>query len=141
MAVVIAYRKEQGIALVPDPTFVTFVAKIQKAKTRKDKGYFILRTTVPKGIAEKMSAQPGDYLLFKTKKAEWYHMLNWKEMGETWQMLPPEIRSRAILDGLPCPGATSQMGMSREALEALGSASPTATLVASPQQTVQYNLT
>ena len=140
MAVVIAYR-EQAMALVPDPSFVTFVAKIQKAKTRRDKDYFVLRATVPKDVAEKMSARPGDYLFFKTKKAEWYHMLDWKEAGKAWQMLPPEIKSRAILDGLPCPGAANQMGMSREALEALGSTSPTSTLVTLPQQIGQYNPT
>jgi hypothetical protein len=39
--------------VVPDFSFVPFVAKLQKAKTRKDKGYFVLRTIMPKEKAEK----------------------------------------------------------------------------------------
>jgi len=53
----------------PDPSFVVFVAKIQKAKTRKDKDYYVLRTTVPKEIAEKLNVEPGDFLFFKAKKS------------------------------------------------------------------------
>ena len=139
MGMVVAYKREQGIALIPDPSFVTFVAKLQKAKTRRNKDYFVLRATVPKDMAEKMSVRPGDYLFFKTKKAEWYHMLNWQEMGNTWQMLPPDIKRRAIMDGLPCPGVVNQMGMLKEALEVWGSASPTAASLAETPQTAQYN--
>jgi len=93
------------VVYVPDPSFMTFVAKIQKAKTRKNKNYFVLRATVPKNVAEKMDAKPGDYLLFKTKKAQWYHLLDWKAMENTWKMLPEEIRNRIIRDGLYDQGA------------------------------------
>lgn len=128
------YERERVFVYVPAPGFVTFVAKIQKAKTRKNKDYFVLRATVPKDVAEKIDAQPGDYLFFKTKKAEWYHMLDWGKMEATWQMLPNEIKNRAILEGLTFPGATGQMAMAREALGALGSTNPSATCLAPMQQ-------
>jgi len=84
----------------PDTSFVTFVAKLQKAKTRKNKDYFVLRATVPKDVAKKIDAKPGEYLCFKAKKALWYHLLNWGAMENTWRMLPDEIRNRIIVDGL-----------------------------------------
>jgi hypothetical protein len=126
------YREhELEVMFVPDRSFVTFVAKVQKAKTRKDKDYFVLRATVPKDVAKEIDLQPGDYLFFKAKKAEWYHMLDWKRMENTWQMLPNEIKYRAILEGLPYPESSTQMTIAN-ALEALsrarlGSTSPTAT--------------
>jgi len=94
-----AERMEANVRIV-DTSLVTFVAKIQKAKTRKNKNYFVLRTTIPKSVAEKMEAKAGDYLFFKTKKAQWYHMLDWGVMGKTWEMLPKEIRNQLIMDGL-----------------------------------------
>jgi hypothetical protein len=39
-------------------------------------------------------------LFFKAKKAEWYHMLDWNEVGKASNMLPDEIRNRLIIDGL-----------------------------------------
>lgn len=99
------------VVYVPDPSFMTFVAKIQKAKTRKDKDYFVLRTTVPKDVAEKMDAKPGDYLFFRAKKAQWYHMLNWETMENTWKMLPDEIRNHVMMDGLYSQGISLQTPM------------------------------
>jgi len=92
----------------PDPSFVGFVAKIQKAKTRKNKDYYILRTTVPKEIAEKLNVEPGDFLFFKAKKALWYHMLDWEAMENTWKILPPEIQSKVVMDGFYSHGISSQ---------------------------------
>jgi len=89
---------------IPNLDFVTFVAKVQKAKTRKDKNYFILRTTIPKDVAKKIDVEPGDYLLFKAKKAQWYHMLDWEKMENTRRMLPVEIRERIIMDGVCVQG-------------------------------------
>jgi hypothetical protein len=96
------------VTFVPDPGFVGFVAKIQKAKTRKNKDYYILRTTVPKEVAEKIRVEPGEFLFFKAKKAEWYHMLDWEAMENTWKMLPPEIQSKVAMDGLYGQGISSQ---------------------------------
>jgi hypothetical protein len=96
------------MTVVPDPSFVGFVAKIQKAKTRKNRDYYILRTTVPKEIAERMNVEPGDFLFFKAKKAQWYHMLDWEAMENTWKMLPPEIQSKVVMDGLYGHGISSQ---------------------------------
>jgi hypothetical protein len=126
----VSYEYERSVRLLPDLGYVTFVVKIQKAKTRKDKDYFVLRATVPKEVAEKIDAKPGDYLFFKAKKAQWYHMLDWTKMETTWEMLPSEIKVRAILEGLPYPGLSAQMTITNtlEALSRarLGSTSPTA---------------
>lgn len=96
------------VKIIPDLSFVTFVAKLQKAKTRKDKDYYVLRTTVPKEIAEKIDANSGDFLFFKAKKAQWYHMLDWEAMENTWKMLPDEIKQRVVMDGLYGQGISNQ---------------------------------
>jgi len=85
--------------VTPDPEVVSFVAKAQKVKTRKGKDYFVFRTTIPKEIAKTINIEGGDYIFFKAKKAQWYHMLDWKTMGKTWSMLPNEIRDRIMVDG------------------------------------------
>ena len=124
----VSYERERVRAhfIIPDPSFAAFVAKIQKAKTRKDKDYFVLRATVPKDVAKKINVQPGDYLFFKVKKAKWYHMLDWEKMETTWRMLPLEIRHQAILEGIPYPEATDQTATLRaQEREALGATSPT----------------
>jgi hypothetical protein len=94
--------------VVPDLSFVPFVAKLQKAKTRKDKDYFVLRTTIPKEIAEKTGVIAGDFLFFKAKKAEWYHMLDWETMENTWRMLPKEIQQKVEMDGVFSPAVSNQ---------------------------------
>lgn len=104
----IEYGYCKVVTFMPDPSFVGFVAKIQKAKTRKDKDYYILRTTVPKEIAEKMGVEPGDFLFFRAKKAEWYHMLDWDAMENTWRMLPPDVQNRVLMDGLYSQGILNQ---------------------------------
>jgi hypothetical protein len=104
----IEYGYCKVVTFMPDPSFVGFVAKIQKAKTRKNKDYYILRTTVPKEIAEKMGVEPGDFIFFKAKKAEWYHMLDWDAMENTWRMLPPDVQNRVLMDGLHSQGTLSQ---------------------------------
>ena len=88
---------EQNIA--EEASFVTFVAKLQKAKTRKDKDYFALRATIPKAIAEKLDVKAGDYLLFRTKKAQWYHLLEWDKMANTWSMMPDEHKTQVTFFG------------------------------------------
>jgi len=134
-----AYERERLLCYVPDTSFVNFVAKVRKVRTRKEKDYFIMRTTVPKDVAKKIDAQPGDYLFFRVKKAEWFHMLNWENMQTTWQMLPKEIKNKAIREGLSYPGATEQMMKPREFLESIGSASPTNPLL-QEQQTISSDV-
>lgn len=95
--------------ILPDPESIPFVAKMQKAKTRKGKDYFILRATIPKEVVEKIHAEPGDYLFFKAKKAKWFHMLNWQEMKNTWKMLPNNVKEQVIMDGLISQGGLNQM--------------------------------
>lgn len=109
MSVVIeecAYQRK--ITVVPDKESVPFVAKIQKARTRKNKDYFVLRTTIPKDVSEKIGVKAGEFLFFRAKKAQWYHMLDWKMMKDTWAMLPENIRGRVILDGLYGQGLVNQ---------------------------------
>jgi len=98
------------VAAIPsDPTAIPFVAKVQKARTRKNKKYFLLQATIPKEVYEKIGAKAGDYLFFRAKKAEWYHMLDWNAVGKASQMLPGEIRNRLIIDGLYGQGLMCQL--------------------------------
>ena len=83
---------------------VSFVAKVFKAKTRKDKDYFVFRFNVPKEIAETLSLNEGAYVLFRAMRANWYHMLEWQQMETTWNMLPEELRFAVRQSGLPTPG-------------------------------------
>lgn len=125
------YEREhmRALTVLPEPNTETFVAKIQKAKTRKDKDYFVLRVTIPKDVAQKTNVQPGDFLFFRAKKAEWYHMLDWKKMKTTWQLLPMEIKNRVILEGIPYPGATNQTAtLHAQEGEVLGATNPTTPL-------------
>lgn len=94
-------------SVYPDPTYISFVAKAQKTKTRKGKDYFVLRVTIPKESAEQIGAAPDDFLLFRAKKALWYHMIDWNEMEPTWKMLPPQTRIDVIVAGLPNPDTKS----------------------------------
>ncbi len=94
---------------IPDRSFTTFVTKILKRKTRNDKDYFVLRATIPKKIADEMKVEAGDFLFFKAKKAEWYHMLDWENMENTWQMLPDNVKYALIRDGIPYPGTPDQI--------------------------------
>lgn len=89
--------------ITPDPDAVPFVAKVQKSKTRKGKDYFVFRTTIPKEIANKIDIKGGDYIFFRAKKAQWYHMLDWDKMENTWKMLPAPIRDKVIYDGFCDP--------------------------------------
>lgn len=132
---VIGYQKEQVIMFIPTLGFSTFVAKLQKAKTRKDKDYFVLRTTIPKSIAEEMKAGAGEYIFVKAKKAEWYHMLDWKEMKNTWQMLPNNIKKKVIMDGVTVPSGHYQIPMREDSYMELGSASPTLATTVPEEQT------
>ena len=79
--------------------YVSFIAKAQKSKTRKGKEYFVLRLTIPKETTEQLDVEPDDYLFLKAKKAKWYHMLDWAQMKETWEMLPEEIQREVPLSG------------------------------------------
>lgn len=101
-----AYAKK--VTIVPDTESVAFVAKIQKAKTRKNKNYFVSRTTIPKEIVQKIGVKAGEFIFFRAKKAQWYHMVDWKAMTNTWEMLPEDVRRRVVLDGLYGQGMYSQ---------------------------------
>jgi hypothetical protein len=110
--------------IMSDPSFTTFVSKMLKRKTRKDKDYFVLRTTIPKDIAEKINAEAGDFLFFKVKKAEWYHLLNWENMENAWAMLPDNVKYSLIKDGIPYPGAADQFAVHHKEPENFGATNP-----------------
>lgn len=116
----------RGVVIIPDPSLVTYVAKVQKTRTRKNRNYFVLRTTMPKDVAEKIGAMPGDYLLFKAKKAEWFDMLDWKSMENTWKMLPDNIRNHVVRDGLYYEGTSNQMQLIAENMASLGATNQSA---------------
>nr|WP_255430351.1 hypothetical protein [Sulfolobus sp. NOB8H2] len=42
--------------------------------------------------AKELELKDGDYLLVKAKKAKWYHLLDWEEMKNVYNMLPEEIK-------------------------------------------------
>jgi hypothetical protein len=94
---------QRTVSIVIDSSYEPFVAKLQKAKTRKDKDYFVLRVSIPKNAAQKLEVGPGDYVFFRAKKAEWFHMLDWDQMKGTWNMLPEEIKQEVYLSGLIQP--------------------------------------
>lgn len=119
MALVYERCVGERITIIPDPDAVPFVAKLQKAKTRKDKEYFIFRTTIPKTIAEKIGVKAGGFVFFKAKKAQWYHMLDWEKMENTWAMLPQDVRNKVIIDGLCNQKIMSQAELGATNLSAL----------------------
>jgi hypothetical protein len=80
-----------------------FVAKTVKIKNNKSRDYFLYRMTIPKEIVEKMDLQSNDHLLIKAKKASWYHLLDWSQMGKSWDMLSDEAKKEVISLGLPKP--------------------------------------
>jgi len=99
----VAYYTRERVdmkVIIPDQGFETFVAKVQKVKTRKGKDYFISRITIPKEAINNIELDSGDYLFFKAKKAEWFHMLEWDNMESTWNMLPIETKMEVIRDGI-----------------------------------------
>lgn len=126
MVIVVGEQKTVVMAIT-DPEYVSFVAKVQKAKTRKGKDYFIFRVTIPKKAAKDIDADSEDYLLLKAKKAKWYHMLNWNEMAETWQMLPRGVQEEVILSGLQTPVSAGSLWPTGRQLEGglLGSGTST----------------
>ena len=101
-------EESKVVVYASDTGFTPFVAKLQKAKTRKDKNYFVLRATIPKQVAEKTNVNVGDYLFFKAKKAEWYHMMDWSSMQNTWRMLPDDVKKKVLTDGLYTQGTFNQ---------------------------------
>jgi len=128
----VKFQYEQRAALsyiVPERDYMSFVSKIQKVRTRRDKDYFIFRVTVPKDVAEKTGVQAGEFLLFKAKKAEWYHMLDWSQMQEAWQRLPQETQNRIVLSGLPYPGIGQIASTQGVAPSELGTTNPAGLLI------------
>lgn len=80
-----------------------FVAKVSRIKNSKNKNYFIHRVNIPSEVIESLdlNLEKNEYLFFRdVKKAEWYHMLDWSKMNQTWDKLPKNVRDEIIADGL-----------------------------------------
>ncbi|MEM4165526.1 MAG: hypothetical protein QXJ86_06770 [Nitrososphaerales archaeon] len=85
-----------------------FVAKVSKVKNSRSGRYFVYRFNLPKKIGEKLMLKEGDYVLFKAKKAKWYHLLDWSKMTATYQMLPDELKRKIAEDGF-CSEPTGEV--------------------------------
>lgn len=88
----------------PQPQHVQFVGKVTRVKTRTKgrKDYYSYRMSIPVKIAQKLQLSSDDDYLFirEATKAQWYHMLNWQEMGSTWNMLPPALKQEIRISGV-----------------------------------------
>lgn len=84
---------------------VPFVAKVSTVKTRarEDKNYFVFRMNIPKEATQELKLINGDHLFLHAMKAKWYHMLDWKEMPDTWEMLPEQLKIEITVAGLAPP--------------------------------------
>ncbi|BCU66601.1 hypothetical protein HS7_00380 [Sulfolobales archaeon HS-7] len=72
---------------------VVFVSKVSVTRSKKNgKEYITYRLTIPMEKAKELGLNNGDYLLVKAKKAKWYHLLNWEEMKNVYNMLPEEVK-------------------------------------------------
>jgi hypothetical protein len=90
---------------------VPFTAKASRVKTRtiEGKDYFVYRVNMPKEITDELGiSEKDEYLFFKTMKAQWYHMLEWKEMPKTWEKLPEPVRKEIQDSGLYSPNQNVQ---------------------------------
>ncbi len=85
---------------------LSFVSKVSKTKTRtrENKDYYTFRVNIPKEISDRLDLTKDDYLLLKAIKAEWYHLLDWREMQKTWNKMPQELREKIRSSGLETPG-------------------------------------
>lgn len=120
-----AYERVGMKMYIPDHGYENFVGKLQKTKTRKGKDYFISRITVPKEIVNEIDVGPDDYVFFKVKKAEWFHMLEWDKIASTWEMLPNDIKGKIIMDGLLPPMSELMIpDMLKDALGFSGATNP-----------------
>lgn len=86
-------------------TEVSFLSKVSKVKTRtKDnKDYYVYRMNIPKEESERLQLSKDDFMFVRAMKARWYHMLNWKEMRKTWNMMPQPLRNEIRQSGVHVP--------------------------------------
>jgi hypothetical protein len=81
-------------------TLVPFVAKTHFVRTRKGKDYTVIRLTVPKKAAQEMGLKEEDYMFLQGRVAEWYDMIDWNKMQETWARLPAGVQQQILTSGL-----------------------------------------
>src|SRR5574340_195525 len=77
-----------------------FVAKVNRIVNDKQNNYYIHRINIPSNVVEELGLGKEDYLLLKTKKAEWFDMLDWSQMKNTWDKLPEETKKKIREDGI-----------------------------------------
>ena len=85
--------------------WVPFLFKVKAVKTRshQDKDYFAFRSYIPGDAVKALNLADEDYVYVKAQKARWYQMLQWKEMPETYNMLPDEIKLAINESGMEVP--------------------------------------
>jgi hypothetical protein len=89
---------------------ISFTAKASKVKTRTSEGkdYFVYRVNIPKEATDGLTlSEKEEYLFFKAMKAQWYQMLDWKEMPKTWEKLPEPVKKDIEDSGLYAPLQTT----------------------------------
>lgn len=82
---------------------VQFAVKVSKIKTRSkgNKTYYAYRFTMPSEIAKRLQLNNNDYFFIQAgMKAKWYHLLQWKQMPITWNMLPSKLKEEIRLSGI-----------------------------------------
>jgi hypothetical protein len=90
----------------------TFTAKVKKVRNSRNPKYRVYRMVVPHEYAERLGLEDEDYVLVTMQKAEWYHLLDWREMEEAWLKLPDDIKVRLKHSGLPEALPVGQMPLS-----------------------------
>lgn len=56
---------------------------------------------MPNEIAKNLQLNDNEHLFFQNvSKAKWYHMLSWKEMSATWNMLPTNLQQEIARSGI-----------------------------------------
>jgi len=114
---------------------VSFISKVSKVKTRTkaNKSYYVYRMNIPKDESDKLHLSQDDYLFVQAKKAQWYHMLNWKEMQTTWKMIPSVLKNEIKQSGLEVPDEIQLQKL----FEPM--ASPTGSKTAIPETVTGFN--
>jgi len=62
--------------------------KSQEDKEQKGKDYFVSRLNIPLDVSKALGIEDNDYLLINAEKAEWYHLLDWKDMKSLGEIAP-----------------------------------------------------
>ena len=72
---------------------VVIVANVSVIESRKTARSTIpIRITVPTDKARELVLREGDHLLIRARKAKWFHLLDWHEMRDVYEIFSRKIR-------------------------------------------------